>query len=1345
MVTRIPLPGPRRRRPRLPLSAIARDSLRRICCWGDQSRLWVFWRRVSRVFNGSARRVVKITRVRQTNGVVRFDVYCRQEDHRFVRARMQRFVRRWGWYLRDHRPYRVRKMGRAPAASLRRVGSQLPNDPIMLGTLNVHGLLSKAEVVSDLLTRRGVGILALQETTLGRLDRQPDFPGYRAYHAFGGRVESDRGCSLLVAERLAASQVGSMSACMLSVRLGGASTGSPSMVVTAAYLPSRSQGAPYRAALRSELLRLRRRYPRDTLVVMGDWNLDEGGMHTLLAGWHNALPGAHTLWPSEEEVSRALGGTRRQGNRKVDHIVAWPASPDSVPYNIFIDLESDISDHYPVFAKVHTPLGVERTARLPVRELIQADKIPVPPAGTPETEWPLKFANFVHANPFAVLADMTDVTDSQPNGVGARQATVDHLAEEFGKAVKVACREAEAIVVAHSRHRPPPLPTAIVGAIARRRRCFVQWQACVRTGVGAPLALSRYLAEKKAVAQKVRENKRRAEERAVRKATSDFRQGDSRRFWRWTKSVRRAEDPLSGSHPVRDGSGIVRSSPDEIASCWKDHYTELLKDPYPSEVRAERYREAWTRRYGSRAPQPMFQDINEEIMAEDVRVAILRLRQKKAAGEDNIPADILRLASAAPDSPYMRALVRVVNSIWTGGCVPTGSRNSILVSVPKPGGDPSEMRDYRGISVMGSVMKLLMTIISNRIYDACEERGLFRPSQAGFRFKEEAPAQVACLHEIATRRQNRRLATYAAFVDFKAAYDTVPHELLFKKLEMMGFRGRILSFLRELYGMSFVKIRTGTAPDYRFSAPVPLERGLRQGCPASPVLFNLFINDIFDGAEDWGCGVPECSAAGMVPGLLYADDAVALSPSLDAFGSMLRHLDRWASDHFMSFGIRKCGVMALGRHCDVVALRARSHEWTLGGCPVEIVEAYKYLGSMVHSDLSLDKMAADRAVRGGRVLRALSAYLRHKLTPPDLKLLAVRAMLMPVVTYGCEVWGGSGSRSAQHQNVVNEAARMVAGIGRKSTIALAPLLRELNLPPVASFAAGQRARLYQKAPELRTYIGYFVQYPSTGRMVPWAQGTRRMLELWAAKVVDSRGPEPATWWEAMEPRALFTMVRNGDWELWEQQQSKVRSGTRWAPVPPVPDNKSRYFTAGFGNTPLLPLIKSLPRGALPGLKVMLLLRLRAYPTLDRLVTIGAVSGRYESFCPSCLTPRRETLDHMISDCGVYDALRSHLEQSTEVLSAIGRYATNTREAVDILLGGNRPDLMSKEQWDKDMFKVWKDSLPCICEFFSDLHTNRMQLLRRRGVGTLVSTDRCGRPGASHRGLPLNEPMPDGVG
>ncbi|MCO5576040.1 hypothetical protein L7F22_029847 [Adiantum nelumboides] len=113
---------------------------------------------------------------------------------------------------------------------------------------------------------------------------------------------------------------------------------------------------------------------------------------------------------------------------------------------------------------------------------------------------------------------------------------------------------------------------------------------------------------------------------------------------------------------------------------------------------------------------------------------------------------------------------------------------------------------------------------------------------------------------------------YAANIDFEKAYDTVQHEALFLNMEAAGIGGRAMNYFRALYQSSKVKVRVGA----KLNQEVLVARGLRQGCPASPTLFNIFIDDILDeSANDLGIAIP--SLLQKIKGLLFVDYLVLLA------------------------------------------------------------------------------------------------------------------------------------------------------------------------------------------------------------------------------------------------------------------------------------------------------------------------------------------------------------------------------------------------------------------------------------------------------------------------------------
>eukprot|EP00732_Lithocolla_globosa_P002416 Lithocolla_globosa_v1_NODE_1574_length_2483_cov_6.390083.p2 type:complete len:183 gc:universal NODE_1574_length_2483_cov_6.390083:2324-1776(-) len=176
-----------------------------------------------------------------------------------------------------------------------------------------------------------------------------------------------------------------------------------------------------------------------------------------------------------------------------------------------------------------------------------------------------------------------------------------------------------------------------------------------------------------------------------------------------------------------------------------------------------------------------------------------------------------------------KALKRLIDAIWDGKEIPDTLSIAAIYSLMKKG-DQTIRDNYRGISLIPVIMKVLTKTVASRMQSAMEEQKLFDEAQGGFRSLEEAIAQYCALLDALERRSIAGLKSFVAFIDLRKAYDTVPHEALFKKLETFGFSGKCMDYLRNLYSKS---------NSFGFSRIFKQFRGLRQGCPSSTTLFNL--------------------------------------------------------------------------------------------------------------------------------------------------------------------------------------------------------------------------------------------------------------------------------------------------------------------------------------------------------------------------------------------------------------------------------------------------------------------------------------------------------------------------
>ncbi|KAH9265103.1 hypothetical protein BASA83_011429 [Batrachochytrium salamandrivorans] len=376
------------------------------------------------------------------------------------------------------------------------------------------------------------------------------------------------------------------------------------------------------------------------------------------------------------------------------------------------------------------------------------------------------------------------------------------------------------------------------------------------------------------------------------------------------------------------------------------------------------------------------------------------------------------------------------------GVPPTPFARALL----RKDGDPLNPGDKRGIALINVGLKLVCKVLQMRIERFVETNNLLSYEQAGFRKREECVGQVVSLVDIIQRRQNAGLNTHVLFIDIRKAFDTVPVGALLWKLQNMGFPRRTLAFLKALYTSSSARARAGSL----LSDPFPVQRGVRQGCPLSGLLFNLFINDILDGVAPITVpGLPRDTSP--IRGLMYADDVAVFADSEQSLLAASTAIEQWANQWEMQFGVAKCGIISFTGH---LAPRLDNPlDIRLHGQLVSRVESYKYLGVLIDSKLDHSAWLKQKRSALEHTISALHPVLaNHQLTP----------------TMGLKLVGGNKSHLAPLQTTINKGIRLFTG-ARLST-AIGPLLVETGIGSLLTRSLVSRVRLLERSVTKRTPI-----------------------------------------------------------------------------------------------------------------------------------------------------------------------------------------------------------------------------------------------------------------------------------
>ena len=341
--------------------------------------------------------------------------------------------------------------------------------------------------------------------------------------------------------------------------------------------------------------------------------------------------------------------------------------------------------------------------------------------------------------------------------------------------------------------------------------------------------------------------------------------------------------------------------------------------------------------------------------------------------------------------------------------------------------------------------------------------------------------------------KSRRQPFYAAFVDFQKAYDTVPRHLLWAKLEAAGIRGWCLRAVQALYADVPMCVRTAEGCTNTFQSLL----GLKQGCPLSLMLFGLYVDDVAAAvAAEPGADLPRLADGSPVPPLLYADDLACLATSAAGLQHQLDRLEIYAASWGLTVNVAKTKIVAFGgRQRRGAAPAAAAPTFTYNGAALEMADEFRYLGVQFHSDHVFAAAAAARAAAGSRAMHVVRRRCTELgLGRAKLQLHMFNAMVLPVVSYGAEIWSAqlvaAGSRCAATRLQL-AYLRQLLGV-RQTTPALV-MLTETAQPPLAARWAAQIGRFWNST--LATEEGSLVRRAlqlGTATAVRWRQ--RRQVQ-----------------------------------------------------------------------------------------------------------------------------------------------------------------------------------------------------------------------------------------------------------
>ncbi len=534
---------------------------------------------------------------------------------------------------------------------------------------------------------------------------------------------------------------------------------------------------------------------------------------------------------------------------------------------------------------------------------------------------------------------------------------------------------------------------------------------------------------------------------------ADFQAGNLHSAY---KRVRLRDDlnrvqPLH-ANKLKRSDGSCTSDPAEKANMQRRYFSSLLNCHRPTAPGLRAQLAAFT---PDEAQQYNF--VEDPPTHSEVETAVKRLKNHKAPGVCGILPEMIKYSGEAG----WRMLHTLICHVWETGKAPADWKKSLLVPLLKKG-DPTDLGNYRGISLLSLPGKVYALILRQRLQNWAE--GILLEAQCGFKRGRGCTDAVFSLKSLLERSHRKAIPVHLCFIDLSKAYDSVDRDLAWCVLQQRGAPAKLVGLLRDLHEGTECAMQT----DHKGSKSwFEVSTGFKQGDVNAPMLFNVFLDSICRRIEHrvhhlginvgysldghlTECKRPTQSEACWI--ILYADDIVIFTDSEAKLQEILDILRSVFTEWGMEINIPKTKVMHVGAQAtDAVQVH---------GEPVQAVSTFKYLGSHCSNDLSIRTEINHRLSSAAFAFQSLKKL--HVWNDPfihrGIKSILYKVIVQSTLLYGCETWAIPEAELSRLEVFQMRCMRAICRLSIMDRVPNDEILEKCNTSPVSQIVRYRRLR-----------------------------------------------------------------------------------------------------------------------------------------------------------------------------------------------------------------------------------------------------------------------------------------------
>ena len=484
--------------------------------------------------------------------------------------------------------------------------------------------------------------------------------------------------------------------------------------------------------------------------------------------------------------------------------------------------------------------------------------------------------------------------------------------------------------------------------------------------------------------------------RCVKRDKQDYQAALIGQFKNYPKKfyayVRRMQTVKSTVTRLKNKMGVLTSDDREAAEVLCEHFQDVFVRENPStQIKAHVARK----------------DLNLDITFSPTLIAqkLNHLRPEKSPGPDKLPPLVLKSCACVLSAP----LSILFQMSFDQGIIPADWKLADIVPIFKKG-NRSEVGNYRPISLSSVVCKVMESIIKDALLKKTQEANFISRFQHGFLPKRSCLTNLLETFEAWTGLLDEGFAVDVIYLDYKKAFDTVPHQKLLIKLREYGFESRLVEWIRAFLSKRKMRVIVNGCS----SGWVGVLSGVPQGSVLGPLLFLLYVNDI----PDWVTGNVR----------MFADDTkiwrkIEGREDSEELQKDLDRLNEWSEEWLMQFNPDKCRVMHLGGR------EKYSYSITQANEVFRLAETNQErdLGVMVTSDMKSSVQCAKAAAKSMAMLGLVKRQFKN-IGRKEFEIL-YKCYVRPHMEYCVQSWSPHLKRDISClERVQRRATKLVNGM-----------------------------------------------------------------------------------------------------------------------------------------------------------------------------------------------------------------------------------------------------------------------------------------------------------------------------